>query len=198
MSLSVTETSLTLSGPENPIASLAINGSLIDFTAYDGDLSSVAAQSNYTLLLSGFGTESDAFNVSEVGDLIFYHKIKSQIGVMDDLNAQSVTQLYQYTDNFILCTIIDNTKAQINASNFSQVEYRVVDNKGDNVVRLTLNNGITVKDSAFLIHINSTAVTKTHKGTLIHQFVAWDNDGYKLPPIFKSQVQVIPVLEPTL
>lgn len=61
MATSATETHLILTGAESPIASIEIDGNLVDFTAYDGTLASVTAGTPYTLLLSGFNTQDDAF-----------------------------------------------------------------------------------------------------------------------------------------
>ena len=124
--------------------------------------------------------------------------IKSKVGIEDDVQSFGVVSLYQYTDNFILCEVVSKSNAALSPDSFSQAEYRIVDNKGTNVVKLGLGTGIKEADGKFLIHINSGILNNTHKGSLKHQFVVWNQAGYKLPPIFGGTVNIIPVLEPTL
>lgn len=61
MNISTTEAALRIAGPEEPIASLTINGDTIYFTAYDGTLESTTAGTPYTLSLSGFSDYDEAF-----------------------------------------------------------------------------------------------------------------------------------------
>lgn len=61
MTISITENSMTLRGPETPIESIVLGGAVIDFTAYDGALSSVTEGTPYALTLSGFDSQDDAF-----------------------------------------------------------------------------------------------------------------------------------------
>ena len=124
--------------------------------------------------------------------------IKSKVGIEDDIQSFGVVSLYQYTDNFILCEVVSKSNAALSPDSFSQAEYRIVDNKGTNVVKLGLGTGIKEADGKFLIHINSGILNSSHKGSLKHQFVVWNKAGYKLPPIFGGTVNIIPVLEPTL
>ena len=124
--------------------------------------------------------------------------IKSKVGIEDDVQSFGVVSLYQYTDNFILCEVVSKSNAALSPDSFSQAEYRIVDNKGTNVVKLGLGTGIKEADGKFLIHINSGILNSSHKGSLKHQFVVWNQAGYKLPPIFGGTVNIIPVLEPTL
>lgn len=124
--------------------------------------------------------------------------IKSKVGIEDDIQSFGVVSLYQYTDNFILCEVVSKSNAALSPDSFSQAEYRIVDNKGTNVVKLGLGTGIKEADGKFLIHINSGILNSSHKGSLKHQFVVWNQAGYKLPPIFGGTVNIIPVLEPTL
>lgn len=124
--------------------------------------------------------------------------IKSKVGIEDDIQSFGVVSLYQYTDNFILCEVASKSNAALSPDSFSQAEYRIVDNKGTNVVKLGLGTGIKEADGKFLIHINSGILNSSHKGSLKHQFVVWNQAGYKLPPIFGGTVNIIPVLEPTL
>lgn len=124
--------------------------------------------------------------------------IKSKAGIEDDAQSFGVVSLYQYTDNFILCEVVSKTNTALTPSSFSQAEYRIVDAKGANVVKLGLGTGIKEADGKFLIHINSGILNSNHKGSLKHQFVVWNQAGYKLPPIFGGTVNIIPVLEPTL
>ncbi|PTU02528.1 hypothetical protein DBR45_11835 [Pseudomonas sp. HMWF031] len=124
--------------------------------------------------------------------------IKSKVGIEDDVQSFGVVSLYQYTDNFILCEVASKSNAALSPDSFSQAEYRIVDNKGTNVVKLGLGTGIKEADGKFLIHINSGILNSSHKGSLKHQFVVWNQAGYKLPPIFGGTVNIIPVLEPTL
>lgn len=124
--------------------------------------------------------------------------IKSKAGIEDDIPSFGVVSLYQYTDNFILCEVVSKSNAALSPDSFSQAEYRIVDNKGTNVVKLGLGTGIKEADGKFLIHINSGILNSSHKGSLKHQFVVWNQAGYKLPPIFGGTVNIIPVLEPTL
>lgn len=124
--------------------------------------------------------------------------IKSKVGIEDDNQSFGIASLYQYTDNFILCEVLSKAGTSLTPDAFSQAEYRIVDNKGANVVKLALGTGIKEADGKFLIHINAGILNKTHKGSLKHQFVVWNQAGHKLPPIFGGTVNVIPVLEPTL
>lgn len=124
--------------------------------------------------------------------------IKSKVGIEDDNESFGIASLYQYTDNFILCEVLSKTGTALTPDAFSQAEYRIVDSKGANVVKLALGTGIKEADGKFLIHINAGILNKTHKGSLKHQFVVWNQAGYKLPPIFGGTVNIIPVLEPTL
>lgn len=52
MTISATETSLTITGIEKPIKTIEIDGEIIDFTLYDGTLSSVTYGTPYTLTLT--------------------------------------------------------------------------------------------------------------------------------------------------
>lgn len=124
--------------------------------------------------------------------------IKSKAGIEDDIPSFGVVSLYQYTDNFILCEVVSKSNTALTPDSFSQAEYRIVDTKGANVVKLGLGTGIKEADGKFLIHINSGILNSSHKGSLKHQFVVWNQAGYKLPPIFGGTVNIIPVLEPTL
>lgn len=124
--------------------------------------------------------------------------IKSKVGIEDDIQSFGVVSLYQYTDNFILCEVVSKSNTALTPDSFSQAEYRIVDNRGVNVVKLGLGTGIKEADGKFLIHINSGILNSSHKGSLKHQFVVWNQAGYKLPPIFGGTVNIIPVLEPTL
>jgi len=124
-------------------------------------------------------------------------KIKSKVGIEDDIQALSVISLYQYSDNFILCEIVDQASATLDSSLFKDAEYRLVDQKGKSVSIINLHSGIRVIDNKFLIHINKTILNNSHKGSLRHQFVVWNQAGYKLPPIFSGSINIIPVLEPT-
>lgn len=124
--------------------------------------------------------------------------IKSKAGIEDDIPSFGVVSLYQYTDNFILCEVVSKSNTALTPDSFSQAEYRIVDNRGVNVVKLGLGTGIKEADGKFLIHINSGILNSSHKGSLKHQFVVWNQAGYKLPPIFGGTVNIIPVLEPTL
>lgn len=69
MSISNTETSLTLAGFEPVINSILIDGQLVDFTAYDGTLESTTAGTPYTLSLSGYDNQDDAF-INETPPLV--------------------------------------------------------------------------------------------------------------------------------
>jgi hypothetical protein len=61
MAISNTETELILAGIEPPIDSILIDGQLVDFAAYDGTLESTTVGTTYTLSLSGYDNQEDAF-----------------------------------------------------------------------------------------------------------------------------------------
>lgn len=122
--------------------------------------------------------------------------IRSKVGIEDDISSFGVISLYQYTDNFIMCEIVNKNNTTLDPSLFSKAEYRIIDNKGANVVKLEIDKGIKIAGDKFLIHVNDGVLNSAHKGSLRHQFVVWNKAGYKLPPIFGGSVNIIPVLEP--
>jgi len=89
MTISANETSLTLTGVESPIVTLDISGQLIDFTAYDGTLASVTAGTPYTLTLSGFSSQDEAFNGESPPETIgFFLNVGTNLFVIDGLRQR--------------------------------------------------------------------------------------------------------------
>ena len=63
MTITATNTDITLTGPMDALASLNIEGQIIDFTAYVNSLTDITTGTPYTATLNGFDTEADAFTV---------------------------------------------------------------------------------------------------------------------------------------
>jgi hypothetical protein len=63
MTITATDTDITLTGPMDALASLNIEGQIIDFTAYVNSLTDITTGTPYTATLNGFDTEADAFTV---------------------------------------------------------------------------------------------------------------------------------------
>jgi hypothetical protein len=157
-------------------------------TDNDGDSSSVTT----TVTVAAVPDVADPLD-----ETLSFINIKSRVGIEDDRQALEVVSLYQYSDNFILCEIVNKGGSTLEPALFSKAEYRLTDQKGNDVAKLDLSGGIKAVGNKFFIHVNSGILNNSHKGSLRHQFVVWNQAGYKLPPIFSGSINIIPVLEPT-
>jgi hypothetical protein len=102
---------------------------------------------------------------------------------------------YQHSDNrfYTAITAADGSLAE--NSDFIKAEYMIGDLEGNVLVQLDLvGGGITTSGANdFLVHVDDTVITFT--GSYEHQFVVWDLDGNKLPPVFKRRLKVLPILK---
>ena len=169
-------------------ASTQILSFRLTVTDNDGDSSSVTT----TVTVAAVPDVADPLD-----ETLSFINIKSRVGIEDDRQALDVVSLYQYSDNFILCEIVNKGGSTLEPALFSEAEYRLTDQKGNDVAKLDLTGGIKAVGNKFFIHVNSGILNNSHKGSLRHQFVVWNQAGYKLPPIFSGSINIIPVLEPT-
>lgn len=169
-------------------ASTQILSFRLTVTDNDGDSSSVTT----TITVAAVPDVADPLD-----ETLSFINIKSRVGIEDDRQALDVVSLYQYSDNFILCEIVNKGGSTLEPALFSEAEYRLTDQKGNDVAKLDLTGGIKAVGNKFFIHVNSGILNNSHKGSLRHQFVVWNQAGYKLPPIFSGSINIIPVLEPT-
>jgi len=99
--------------------------------------------------------------------------------------------LYQNTDNIITSPISDKeTGDTVPASSFIDAQYLLVDITGNVKINLRLGNGIDVVDEKFVIRIGDDLLNSSFRGPHVHQLVAWNSTGDKLPPLFKNNVQI--------
>lgn len=104
--------------------------------------------------------------------------------------------LFQHSDNKIKTKVRDKVTGDvIPPASFSNAEYILASRAGGVLIHKTLNNGITVDvaEGEFVTFIDDAAMTM--RGTYEHQFVVFDLEGNKLPPVFKKTVKVRPVIK---
>ncbi|MBB67934.1 MAG: hypothetical protein CMP19_10425 [Rickettsiales bacterium] len=117
--------------------------------------------------------------------------IKSNSSSYRVIESNETVRLYQYSDNVLRVPVINDASGEsVDASSFSRAEYIIASAKGDVRVRLSLDEGVVIKEDAFIIFIDDSKLDKSFKGNFNHQFVVWNESGDKLPPLFMSRIMI--------
>ena len=102
---------------------------------------------------------------------------------------------YQHSDTEFRTAVFDASGALTDTSDFSGAEYIIADRRGDIKVLLTLNNGI-IRDGNgedFVTKIGDEQLS--FSGAYEHQFVVFDLEGNRLPPVFKRKLKIQPTFK---
>ena len=102
-------------------------------------------------------------------------------------------KLYQNSDNMIHVEI-KRGGVIAPAEDFTDAEYILFTKNNREVYRTKLDN-ITVENGVFVIWIPKDIITGVFDEFLYHQFVVWNLEGRKLPPVFSEKAQVITVMK---
>jgi hypothetical protein len=101
----------------------------------------------------------------------------------------AIDELSQHSDNTFKTAILDVAGRLTPLLMYSDAEYIISRRSGEVLLRLILGNGIEKSDEYdFITTIDDGALT--FKGNCNHQFVVYDMDGNKLPPIFNHSLYI--------
>lgn len=109
--------------------------------------------------------------------------------------SQQVDILWQHSDN-VFRTAVRGFDGELTANtDYSEAEYLIADRAGNILFAATIGAGITRDGGGndFITKIDDGALT--FAGAFEHQFVVYDLDGNRLPPVFKRKVKILPTFK---
>lgn len=102
--------------------------------------------------------------------------------------------VYQNTDNVFLTEVTDQATGNVlDANQFFDAEY-IIARRSKVIVRKTLNDGIAVVNGVFITKVDDDEITVKEGDGYTHQFVVFDDQGNKRPPVFNRPVSIVKVV----
>jgi hypothetical protein len=203
MTISVTDTGFIIAGPENPISAIVIND--LDGNIYTLNMSlvnsrgmdAIFAGTSYTGEIMGFWNNTDAF-IDPAAEQLFMTSITSRfdgVQIYQAFDANGQDKIYQNSDNIFVTQVTDQVSGEtIDPNDFSNAEYILAKRKNV-LVKKTLDDGISIANSMFITKIDDGEITAREGDNYTHQFVVFDADGNKRPPIFIRPVSIVKVVK---
>lgn len=141
----------------------------------------------------GRSASNDIDALNYMVEVTGYIKSNSSSCRVNELNE--TVRLYQHSDNVLRVPVINDASGDlVDASNFSRAEYIIANAKGDVMLRLSLDEGVVIKEDTFIVFIDDSKLDKSFKGNFNHQFVVWNKSGDKLPPVFQEKIRITRVI----